>query len=108
MTAFIVEPSLDLAARLATSGRFPPIGKSERAASHRRSKIDPKRPFAVRARASLMKLITDIVGDTEDAAGSLSSQAWKPSKNRAEIQHFYRLRCIIFANTASTRRLTVV
>ena len=41
-------------------------------------------------------------------SGSLSSRAWKPSKNRAEVQNFCRLRGAIQANTASKRRLTTV
>jgi hypothetical protein len=43
--------------------------------------------------------------DIGEAAGALSSRAWKPSKNRAEVQHFCRLRGAIWANTASKRRL---
>ena len=46
--------------------------------------------------------------DIEGIAGSLSSRAWKPSKNRAEVQNFCRLRGAIQANTASKRRLTTV
>ena len=42
--------------------------------------IEPKRPFAVRAQALLMELIADIVGDTEDAAGSPSRRGAKSSQ----------------------------
>ena len=42
--------------------------------------IETERTFAVRAKGSHMKLIADIVSDTEDAAGSLSSRAWNASK----------------------------
>jgi hypothetical protein len=41
---------------------------------------------------------------TEGAAVSLSSRAWKSSKNRAQEQHFCRFRGAIWANTAPKRR----
>ena len=51
----------------------------------------PLLPVAACAKASLMKLIADIVGETEGVAGSLSSRAWKASRNRTEVQDFSRL-----------------
>ena len=46
--------------------------------------------------------------DFEGAAASLSSRAWKPPKNCAEVRNFCRLKGAISANTASTRSLTTV
>jgi hypothetical protein len=48
---------------------------------------ETKPSFAACATPSITKLIADIAGDIEGAARSLSSRAWKPSKNRAEVQH---------------------
>ena len=42
--------------------------------------------------------------DTEDAAGSLSRRRSEPSKNRAEVGNFSRLKRAIQVNTASIRR----
>jgi hypothetical protein len=72
------------------------------------SGIETKPSFARCVMASLTKLIADIARDTEDAAESLSSRAWKPSRNRAEVRNFRRLWGAIWANTASERRLTTV
>jgi hypothetical protein len=61
------------------------------------SAVESKRRFAVRVKASLMKLIADIVGDTEDAAGPLLCQRSKPSKNRTQVRDFSRFRSYLAA-----------
>ena len=59
------------------------------------------RPFIPVSGASSGELVRLIGGhhtskasgcDTSGAAGALSSRAWKPSKNRAEVEHFCRFR----------------
>ncbi|MFT5450001.1 MAG: hypothetical protein ACI9DC_005201 [Gammaproteobacteria bacterium] len=55
-----------------------------------------------------MKLLADIVGDYDAAAGSLSSQAYSLPENVRWSAEFLPAQGAIWAKPASTRRLTVV
>ena len=54
--------------------------------------IETQEAFVGRNTVLLTTRIADIASGTGDAAKSLSSRAWKASKNRVEIQNLCRLR----------------